>query len=237
MNPEEQKIKNADRITNISEEINNKNDIEVIINNNNKKKIIPLINYKLHPILASSILNYLAIGISSAIYGCVKLDYFKLESHPSFYSKYYFISGIVLYISGIFDWYDGKDLLYLVDFILSFFFLSEYLSLSGLEFFKVIDSAENEQLRGTFFVGMFLLFLCIAISYINKGKFYILDQAAIFIGFIFLFLYKYFEKEWIEKVYSYIFIIIGALFWITALLKMIDNLKGDESLPFLNPTD
>ena len=64
-----------------------------------------------------------------------------------------------------------------------------------------------------------------------------MDQAAIFIGFIFLFLYKYFEKEWLEKAYSYIFIVIGALFWITALLKMIDNLKGDDSLPFLNPTD
>ena len=232
MSQEEQKIKNADKITNISEEINKKNDIEIRINND---KIIPLINYKSHPILASSILNYLAIGISSAIYGCVKLDFFKLEDHPKFYSKYYFISGIVLYISGIFDWYDGKDLLYLIDFILSFFFLSEYLS--DIEFFKVIDSAENEQLRGTFFVGMFLLFLCIAISYINKGKFYIVDQAAIFIGFIFLFLYKYFEKEWLEKAYSYIFIVIGALFWITALLKMIDNLKGDDSLPFLNPSD
>ena len=232
MSSEEQKIKNADKITNISEEINKKNDIEIRINNN---KIIPLINYKLHPILASSILNYLAIGISSAIYGCVRLDYFKLQAHPLFYTKYYFISGIVLYISGILDWYDGKDLLYLIDFIFSFFFLSEYLI--DNDYFKVIDSAENEQLRGTFFVAMFLLFLCIAVSYINKGKFYIVDQAVIVIGFIFLFLYKYFEKEWIEKVYSYIFIVIGALFWVTALLKMIDNLKGDDSLPFLNPSD
>ena len=232
MSSEEQKIRNDDKITNVSEENNKKTDIEIRIKND---KIIPLINYKLHPILASSILNYLAIGISSAIYGCVKLDYFKLQAHPSFYSKYYFISGIVLYISGVFDWYDGKDLLYLVDFILSFFFLSEYLS--DKEYFKIIESAENEELRGTFFVAMFLLFLCIAISYINKGKFYIVDQAAIFIGFIFLFLYKYFEKEWLEKAYSYIFIVIGALFWISALLKMIDNLKGDDSLPFLNPSD
>ena len=232
MNSEEQKIRNDDKITNVSEEINKKNDIEIRINND---KIIPLINYKLHPILSSSILNYLAIGISSAIYGCKELNFFKLESKLSFYSKYYFISGIVLYISGILDWYDGKDLLYLVDFILSFFFLFEYLS--DIKDFNVIESPENEQLRGTFFVAMFLLFLCIAVSYIKKGKFYIVDHAAIVVGFIFLFLYKYFEIGWIKKAYSYIFIVIGGLFWITGLLKMIDNLKINDSLPFLNPSD
>ena len=231
MNSEEQKIRNDDKITNVSEEINKKNDIEIRINND---KIIPLINYKLHPILSSSILNYLAIGISSAIYGCKELNFFKLESKLSFYSKYYFISGIVLYISGILDWCNGKDLLYLVDFILSFFFLSEYLS--DIKDF-IIESPENEQLRGTFFVAMFLLFLCIAVSYIKKGKFFIVPHASIVVGFVFLFLYKYFEVGWIKKAYSYIFIIIGGLFWITGLLKMIDNLKINDSLPFLNPSD
>ena len=231
MNSEEQKIRNDDKITNVSEEINKKNDIEIRINND---KIIPLINYKLHPILSSSILNYLAIGISSAIYGCKELNFFKLESKLSFYSKYYFISGIVLYISGILDWCNGKDLLYLVDFILSFFFLSEYLS--DIKDF-IIESPENEQLRGTFFVAMFLLFLCIAVSYIKKGKFFIVPHASIVVGFVFLFLYKYFEVGWIKKAYSYIFIIIGGLFWITGLLKMIDNLKINDSLPFLAPSD
>ena len=231
MNSEEQKIRNDDKITNVSEEINKKNDIEIRINND---QIIPLINYKLHPILSSSILNYLAIGISSAIYGCKELNFFKLESKLSFYSKYYFISGIVLYISGILDWCNGKDLLYLVDFILSFFFLSEYLS--DIKDF-IIESPENEQLRGTFFVAMFLLFLCIAVSYIKKGKFFIVPHASIVVGFVFLFLYKYFEIGWIRKAYSYIFIVIGGLFWITGLLKMIDNLKINDSLPFLAPSD
>lgn len=234
MSSEEQKIKHNDKITNVSEEISKKNDIEIKVKNN---KFIPLINYKLNPILSSSILNYLAIGISSAIYGCEKLDFFKLQLNRTFYLNYYFISSIILYTTGIFDWYDGKDLLYLIDFIFSFFFFSEYISGSSIEFFKVIEPAENERLRGTFFVAIFLLFLCIAISYINKGKIYIVNQAAIVVGFIFLFLYKYFEKEWIEKVYSYTFIVIGGLFWITALLKMINNLKTDDNFSFMSPSD
>ena len=45
------------------------------------------------------------------------------------------------------------------------------------------------------------------------------------------------EKEWIEKVYSYTFIVIGGLFWITALLKMINNLKTDDNFSFMSPSD
>ena len=85
MSSEEQKIKNNDKITNVSEEISKKNDIEIKVKNN---KFIPLINYKLNPILSSSILNYLAIGISSAIYGCEKLDFFKLQLNRTFYLNY-----------------------------------------------------------------------------------------------------------------------------------------------------
>ena len=237
MSSEGKNNKPDDKVTNISEEQKPKNDIEIGM----KKKFIPLINYKMNPLLSSSILNYMAIGITLAIYGCVERDYFKLKQSNKFYQKYYFISGIVLYISGIFDWYDGKELLYLADFVLAFYFEFLYLNeISSKEnfYFNVLDTTdENKKLRGTFYILLFLLFLCIAISYKSKGKFYIVDHATLFIGFIFLFLDKYFNATWIDKAYSYIFIVIGALFWLTGLLKMIDNFLPNVSIIFLYPTD
>ena len=236
MSSEGKNNKPDDKVTNISEEQKPKNDIEIGM----KKKFIPLINYKLNPLLSSSILNYMAIGITLAIYGCVKRDYFKLNSNAGVYQKYYFISGIVLYISGILDWYDGKELLYLADFVLAFYFESLYLHeiRNDDKYFNVLDTTdENRKLRGTFYILLFLLFFCIAISYKSKGKFYIVDHAALFIGFIFLFLDKYFNATWIDKAFSYIFIVIGALFWLTGLLKMIDNFLPNVSIIFLYPTD
>ena len=237
MSSEGKKNKPDDKVTNISEEQKPKNDIEIGM----KKKFIPLINYKINPLLSSSILNYMTIGISLAIFGCAKREFFKLHIHPEFCQKYYFISGIILYISGILDWYEGKELLYLVDFVLAFYFESLYLFEIRNKtnyYFRIFGGLdENEKLHGTFYIILFLLFLCIAISYKNKGKFYIVDHAVLFIGFIFKFLHKYFGSEWIEEAYSYIFIVTGALFWLTGLLKMIDNFLTNFSLKFLYPSD
>ena len=128
MSSEEQKIKNDEKLTNFSEGNNKKNELEIDVK---KNQLIPLINYKLNPILSSSVLNYLAIGISLAIFGCVEENYLNLNVYSAFYTKYYLVSGIVLYVSGLFDWYDGKELLYLVDFVLSFFFISNSSHIAG----------------------------------------------------------------------------------------------------------
>ena len=236
MSSEEQKIKNDEKLTNFSEGNNKKNELEIDVK---KNQLIPLINYKLNPILSSSVLNYLAIGISLAIFGCVEENYLNLNAQYSeFYTKYYLVSGIVLYVSGLFDWYDGKELLYLVDFVLSFFFISNYILDSNDNTLKILENAsENDKLRGTYYIILFLLFLCIAVSYKDKGKLYIVNYGALFIGFIFRFLYQYFEKDIIKKIYSHMFIAIGGLFWLTGLFKMIDNLMSNSSLIFLYPSD
>ena len=238
MDSEERNIKLDDKVTNISEDRIKNNDNKA----NSNKIIIPTINYKINRLLSFSILNYLAIGISLAMIGCVKRKYFKLDDTKSaFYSKYYLVSGIILYISGIFDWYNGKKLLYLVDFVFSFFFLLLYLlkEKNNIKFFKVIDtSTSNEKIQGTFYIMFFLLFFCIGISYKNsyknKEKLFIIHYITLSIGFIFLFLHKYFEKDWIEDTYSYIFIIVGGFFWMIGLIKMCDSFKKKHSLIFLS---
>ena len=233
-------IENNDKITNISAE---KNDDDNAINV--KKRVIPLIHYKLNPILSTSILNYLSIGISLAIFGCDKKNFFKLQGHRPLRINYYFVSAIILYISGIFDWIDGKELLFLVDFILSFYFFSLYFLEENENKLKIIKNSEKtieksrdeDELYGTFYVTLFLLFLCIAVSYKNKGKFYIIDYSVLVLGFIFLFLHRYFDAGWMEDAYSYIFIADGILFWISGLLKMIDNVMNNHSIIFISPTD
>ena len=227
-------IENNDKITNISAE---KNDDDNAINV--KKRVIPLIHYKLNPILSTSILNYLSIGISLAIFGCDKKNFFKLQGHRPLRINYYFVSAIILYISGIFDWIDGKELLFLVDFILSFYFFSLYFreeTEKKLALTIAIES-KNDELQGTFYVTLFLFFLCIAVSYKNKGKFYIIDYSVLVLGFIFLFLHRYFDAGWMEDAYSYIFIADGILFWISGLLKMIDNVMNNHSIVLISPTD
>ena len=207
----------------------NKKDIKLLI----KNSFIPLIVYKKLNFYVS-VINYFAIGISLFVSGVLSLEWFKSNYSIEFYIGYYLISGIVLYIVGVFNWYEGKELIFLIDFIYSFYFI--LLFMLEKKTFEITDE-ENDKLHGTFYVIFICLILCIIISSKNKGIWYIINYIVLFIGYFFLFVFKYNEAKWLQKVYSIIFIISGALFWITGLLKIIDNDLSDTSIPFLQPSD
>lgn len=206
-------------------------------NKKNKQKIIsPYIVYKKFPFVSASIINYLAIGISLIVYGIKDLEWFKSNTNYLFYIGYYLFSSIILYIVGIINWYEGKELIFLVDFIYSFYFICLFLLEKKL--FTITEN-ENDQLQGTFYVILSCLIICITISNLHKGKIFIVIYAILFFGYLFLFFDKYIDKDigWMKKVHSYIFIVSGGLFWIIGILKIIDDGLENCSITPLEPTD
>ena len=208
-----------------------KKDTKLIIKN--KTSIIPLISYKKLNVNVS-VINYFTLGICLFVKGVLDLEWFKSNSNEEFYIGYFLIAGIILYIVGIFNWYEGKELIFLIDFIFSFYFI--LLFMLNNKKFQITDN-ENEKLHGTFYVIIFFLIICIAVSSKNKGILYTINYIILFIGYFFLFVFKYNDVKWIQKTYSYIFIVSGALFWLTGLLKIIDNDLLDVPIPFLQPSD
>ena len=219
------------------EEFNKINVSEKNADDNKKirqKIITPYIVYRKYPFVSTSIINYLAIGICLFIFGVTNLEWFKSNTNSLFYVGYYLFSGIILYIIGLINWYEGKELIFLVDFIYSLYFIILFL-LENKTF--AITENENDQLHGTFYVIFTCLIICITISNINKGKIYIINYAILFFGYLFLFFHKYIDISWAIKVYSFIFIVSGALFWIIGLLKIIDNSLENRSISILQPSD
>ena len=199
-----------------------------------RKIITPYIVYRKYPFVSTSIINYLVIGICLFIFGVTNLEWFKSNTNSLFYVGYYLFSGIILYIIGLINWYEGKELIFLVDFIYSLYFIILFL-LENKTF--AITENENDQLHGTFYVIFTCLIICITISNIHKGKIYIINYAILFFGYLFLFFHKYIDISWTIKVYSFIFIVSGALFWIIGLLKIIDNGLENRSISILQPSD
>ena len=197
------------------------------------KPFIPLIRYK-KVIDYASVINYFAISISLFVFGVINLEWFKSNSNTAFYSGYFLFSGLVLYFLGVLNWYEGKELIFLIDFIYSFYFIALFMRESKT---LSITEDDNNKMQGSFYVVFFCLIICITISYKNKGKIYIINYVVLFVGYLFLFFNKYIETEWGKKVYSFIFIVSGALFWITGLLKTIDNGLADTSISILQPSD
>ena len=202
-------------------------------------KTSPLVNIRQISSLSESAINYFAIGICLFIYGSNGLEWFNIneEKNKQFYLGYFLISGGVLYIFGVINWYEGKELIFLLDFILSFVFFAIFLKNQN-HFYDYITniSTGNDKLEGIFYILLFTFLLIIGISSKDKGIAYIIDYATLFISFVFLFAYKFFKNELIGKIDYYMFIVTGALFWITGILKILNNMM-DSSIIFFEPSD
>ena len=86
---------------------------EIIKEKIKKININPLINSQQISFLSESIINFISIGICCFIYRYFSLEWFNInevENNP-FYLGYFLVGGISLYVTGIFSWYEGKDLL------------------------------------------------------------------------------------------------------------------------------
>jgi len=213
-----------------------RNDVKTTINEEIKHRIDPLVHIRQIPSLSESVINYFAIGICFFIYGCHELEWFKIndETNQNFYLGYFLVSGIILYIIGIFNWYEGKELIYLINFCLSFLFIALFFKNQKIENFAELP--HNDKLEGIFYILLFSFIFIIGISSKDKGYIFIFDYAVLFATYVFLFAYKFYKNEIIKKIDMYLFIISGALYWITGLFKLFNSLMN-RSIIIFEPSD
>ena len=209
------------------------------------KNEIPKMNIRKISTLSDSIINYFSIGICLFLNSAYNLTWFKLRENEKFSFAFFIFAAGVLYVIGIFNWYEGKEILFLFDFILSFYFLTIYFKEENyfkiLEKFNddIIDNVDNYKLQGIFYILIFCLFFIIGFSAFKKGIIYIVNYFILFVGFVFLFIDFYWEKKdsWIDDVHSYIFLVSGALMWIIGILKIVNQGFLSKDTVILGQTD
>ena len=153
-----------------------------------KMEIQPFIQIKQITFLSESIINYFVIGICFFIYGCYGLEWLNIheEENESFYLGYFLVCGIIIYIIGLFNWYEGKELIFLIDFIFSFLFISLYLKNKNLgNITDYLGKNDNDKLQSIFYILLFCFIFFIGISSKEKGIIYIINNAIIFIIYVF----------------------------------------------------
>ena len=219
-------------------EINNNQDINKFPQAKIKKEQIPKMNIKKLSNLSDSIINYFVISICLILHSAFNLNWFNLKENSKFCFTYFIFAAVILYIIGIMNWYEGKELLFLFDFIFSFYFLTLYFNENSD--FNNDDGNNNNKLRAIFYIFIFCFFLVLLISSYRKGKIFMVNYFILFVGFVFLFLDNFFEDKYdcIKKTHYYIFIISGGLMWIIGILKLINNgfLSKEETI-LLGKTD
>ena len=210
----------------------------------NKNGIPKLIVRKIST-LSDSIINYFAIGICLFLQSAYNLNWFDMEDNKIKIYIIFIFAAVVLYTIGIFNWYEGKELLFLFDFILSFYFLTIYFNeeykgkISEKFNTNIISDSDNNKLQAIFYILIFCLFFIIGFSAFKKGIIYIVNYFILFVGFVFLFIDFYWNKNhtWITKVHYYIFIVSGVLMWIIGILKIINQGLLSKDTLILGQTD
>ena len=210
----------------------------------NKNGIPKLIVRKIST-LSDSIINYFAIGICLFLQSAYNLNWFDMEDNKIKIYIIFIFAAVVLYTIGIFNWYEGKELLFLFDFILSFYFLTIYFKeeykgkISEKFNTNIISDNDNNKLQAIFYILIFCLFFIIGFSAFKKGIIYIVNYFILFVGFVFLFIDFYWNKNhtWITKVHYYIFIVSGVLMWIIGILKIINQGFLSKDTVILGQTD
>ena len=149
------------------------NDDKTTVDNEEIMEIItPLINVKRITIVSDSIINYISIGISFVIYGLYELDWLEVseEQNRPFYLRYFLVSGVCLYVVGVFNWYEGKELIFLIDFIMSFLFLTFFFKYQELGYISdALGFNDNDKLQSIFYILFFCFIFVIGISSKDKG--------------------------------------------------------------------
>ena len=210
----------------------------------NKNGIPKLIVRKIST-LSDSIINYFVIGICLFLQSAYNLNWFDMEDNEIKIYIIFIFASAVLYAIGVFNWYEGKELLFLFDFILSFYFLTIYFKeeykgkISEKFNTNIISDSDNNKLQAIFYILIFCLFFIIGFSAFKKGIIYIVNYFILFVGFVFLFIDFYWNKNhtWITKVHYYIFIVSGVLMWIIGILKIINQGFLSKDTVILGQTD
>ena len=209
------------------------------------KNEIPKMNIRKISTLSDSIINYFSIGICLFLNSAYNLGWLELDHNKKFSFAFFIFAAGVIYVIGIFNWYEGKEILFLFDFILSFYFLTiyfkeeNYIKILGKFNSDIFDSNENYKLQGIFYILIFCLFFIMGFSAFKKGIIYIINYFILFVGFVFLFIDFYWEKKhnWIDDVHYYIFLVSGALMWIIGILKIVNQGFLSKDTMLLGQTD
>lgn len=180
--------------------------------------------------LSDSILNYFTMAVGLFIYGIIHADIIVNDNNKLLLYYYIAFAGFAQIGLGIYDWYKGKTLTLLVNFLFGFLFISWFFKFYYMLHPEGGDVNEDEFYEGALYILWFALSAVLIVAVKNKGILYSLDYLVIAVAFVFLFVDKYANQKWLKKAYGYTFLVSGCLFWITGLLRFINSSLAEHAI-------
>lgn len=190
----------------------------------------PIINVRRTANLSESIIGYFALSAGFFIYAMLGLDWFKSTQNIDFVKSYFLYAGIVLLITSLYEWYQGRTLLFSCNFIFGILFIFFYLQGNPNE------NKEIDKIEAIMYIFIFAFIFFVILASKEKGILIIIDYIVLFTGMVLQFIIAYWRDykkiKTIMDVRNYDFIVIAGLLWLTGIIKLYSDLS-DFTLGFV----
>ena len=183
--------------------------------------------------LSDSILNYFTMSVGLFFYGYRFADIESKKETKSLFYDFIMISGITQIILGIYDWYKRKSLTLLANILYGLLFISWYFKNHLLENKKKDEDDEDKKYESIIYILFIVITLTMVIALKNKGVMYSINYLVMTVGFVFMVVDIFIKKDWAEKVFGYSFIVTAGLFWITGIMRILNNQFLNRTIPFV----
>ena len=180
-----------------------------------------IFNIRISNRLSDSILNYFTMSIGFFFYGCLYAKIIVKDTTKSLFYEFILISGIIQILLGVFDWYKEKTRTLLTNTIFGILFISWYIKYKII--LKKTPDYKDKKYEGVFYILLTVLSILLIIASKNKGQMYSINYLVLVVAFAFEVVDKYANKSWAKKTYGFAFVVSGGLFWITGVMRILNN--------------
>lgn len=204
-----------------------------------EKSDFPLLSVKSTVVFSASTVNHFFFSIGLFLFMYMKFNWLHSKEDPANEKFYYFsllFTGIVQYIIGFYDWYRGRTISFTLDFVFGLLYALIYFNKydEGLLDFPVTLTVDNCKM-GTFYAIFAGFLLVLTAGCKNRGLIYLVDIFALFGGFVFLFIFYFWNINWCRITAQIFFVVVSCLFWLTGLGNLINDVFQKKIIPFLEP--
>ena len=199
----------------------------------------PLVNIRRTSNLAVAPINTFSLAIMLFMFAAPLMHWCSLKS-PTF-GVSLACGGVCLYIMGIYNWYQNKNILCFIDFMFSF------LNLLICYFVRTVEDKSDEKLVAifenymiaTFFVLILVALAALAVASKKKGLIHLVYLGLLIVSDVFIIVWIYrFEKgdkhlKRLRKVDGYFMFVASLALWYTGVGRFINEIFHTNMIPLV----
>ena len=194
---------------------------------------LPMVNYHQTVNFGYSVPNFFALAMGLYMFAAPMMGWIDYES-PTLGTALMF-GGICNYLIGFYDWYQGRTMLSVVDFLFGILHLVYYYTADLGKYSIWVPNEYHTYMQGVFYCLWFFILIFIIISTKDRGCMHSMYMFLLAFASIFLIVWHFSKRTWPRKVAGYIIFVASILIWYTGLGRLMGNLFRCDSTPFIIP--